>query len=596
MNYLKSKSRWLATGLALAFLAGLTNSPAAEQEKKGKTKEQPDKPTARPAKPTTQPTARPDRPTTSPDSPTAHIDSPTTQPDKPTTQPTARPDKSATSPDSPTARPARLTPPPDKQTTQPTTRPDGPKTSRDKMKPEALGTRPPPVKSPPAVTLETKPTANGGYIKTTPSMQRREVMEKKPDGEHTQHFAPTGRLQSQEVRKQDGTVHRTEYDLGNKVRREEVVKQDGTKAITTHEMGRDGNPRRQQTFNQDNRGREVSKTVIVQNTTIVKNTTIINNTVERRYTRGHYGYVYRPAYVSHPLVFVSWYDPYWYTPASVVIVHPFHYSWGWEDYGWYRSYHGYYWVTYDVYPAPSYWVTDWLVAGYVADRYDASISAAQAHEEARLAHIEAEQARQAAEKAKDQAEIAEAKAAQAQAELRAKNAEDGAARAEREEARAGKPNSNATPIDEKTKESLRYQIEQTIAEKKEFAEQSAKGGDPILPDVTKALENPNHIYPVSKSLSVVSAKDSGPAGTITEGDLLKLEPGQENLLKDAHENTLVTMRVMTSKGEEGEVTAGTLISVALKDLQDFDSEFRAKLDLGLAEAEKNQSQFKKGDL
>ena len=198
---------------------------------------------------------------------------------------------------------------------------------------------PEPVKSPPAVALVTKPTANGGYIKTTPSMQRREVMEKKPDGEHTQHFAPTGRLQSQEVRKQDGTVHRTEYDLGNKVRREEVVKQDGTKAITTHEMGRDGNPRRQQTFNQDNRGREVSKTVIVQNTTIVKNTTIINNTVERRYTRGHYGYVYRPVYVAHPLVFVSWYDPYWYTPASVVIVHPFHYSWGWEDYGWYRSYH-----------------------------------------------------------------------------------------------------------------------------------------------------------------------------------------------------------------------------------------------------------------
>ncbi len=421
-------------------------------------------------------------------------------------------------------------------------------------------------------------------------------MEKKPDGEHTQRFAPTGRMQSQEVRKQDGTVHRTEYDLGNKVRREEVVQKDGTKAITTHDMGRDGNPRRQQTLNKDNQGREVSKTVIVKNTTIVNNTTIINGTVERHYTRGYYGYVYSPVYVAHPLVFVSWYDPYWYTPANVVIVHPFRYSWGWEDYGWYHSYHGHYWVTYDVYPAPSYWVTDWLVAGYVADRYAASISAAQAHEEARLAHIEADQARQAAEKAKDQAEIAEAKAAQAQAELRAKNAEDGAARAEREEARAGKPNSNATPIDEKTKESLRNQIEQTIAEKKEFAEQSAKGGDPVLPDVAKALKDPNHIYPVSKTLSVVSANDSGPAGTLSEGDLLKLEPGQENLLKDAHENTFVTMRVMTSKGEEGEVKAGALISVAVKDLQDFDSEFRAKLDLGLAEAEKNQDQFKKGAL
>jgi len=143
---------------------------------------------------------------------------------------------------------------------------------------------------------------------------------------------------------------------------------------------------------------------------------------------------------------------------------------------------------------------------------------------------------------------------------------------------------------------LRTQIEHTIAEKKEFADQSAKGGEPNLPDVGKSLKDPNHIYPVSKTISVVSAKDSSPAGNITEGDLLKLEPGQENLLKDANENTLVTMRVMTSKGEEGEVKAGTLVSVAVKDLQDFDSEFRAKLDLGLAEAEKNQDQFKKGAL
>src|SRR5437016_4976526 len=45
MNYLKSKSHWLAAALALAFLAGLTNSPAAEQEKR-ETKGF-DKPTAR---------------------------------------------------------------------------------------------------------------------------------------------------------------------------------------------------------------------------------------------------------------------------------------------------------------------------------------------------------------------------------------------------------------------------------------------------------------------------------------------------------------------------------------------------------------------
>jgi len=54
--------------------------------------------------------------------------------------------------------------------------------------------------------------------------------------------------------------------------------------------------------------------------------------------------------------------------------------------------------------------------------------------------------------------------------------------------------------------------------------------------------------------------------------------------------------VMTSKGEEGEAKAGTLVSVSLKSLQDFDSEFRAKLDLGLAEADKNKEQFKTGAL
>jgi len=69
-----------------------------------------------------------------------------------------------------------------------------------------------------------------------------------------------------------------------------------------------------------------------------------------------------------------------------------------------------------------------------------------------------------------------------------------------------------------------------------------------------------------------------------------VQAGQD--FKNATENTFVTMRVMTSKGEEGEVPAGTLISVPLLDLQDFDNEFRAKLDQGLAEADKNKEQFK----
>jgi len=42
------------------------------------------------------------------------------------------------------------------------------------------------------------------------------------------------------------------------------------------------------------------------------------------------------------------------------------------------------------------------------------------------------------------------------------------------------------------------------------------------------------------------------------------------------------MRVVTSNGEQGEVPAGTLLVVPLKNVQEFDNEFRAKLDLGVA--------------
>ena len=451
----------------------------------------------------------------------------------------------------------------------------------------------------PATSI-TKKTPNG-EITTTSSGRVKEKIEKKPDGEHVQHFAPTGRVQSEVVHQRDGVQQTTHYSPGGQVQKTVVVSKDGAKQTTNLQYDRNGKERAAETIKIDARGREVSKTVVIKQTTvIVKNTTIVNNTtIVRNYDRARYGFVYRPVYVVHSPVFVSWYDPYWYGPSGVLIVHPFQYSWGWDVYGWYR-YHRHYWAVYDVYPAPSYWVTDWLIAGYVADRYAASVSVAQAREEARIAQEDAANARLAAQQAQQQADIAEARAAQSEAEARAAKAEARVVRAETEEARAKtqgtQPNPNIAPVDPETKEALRKQIEQAVAEKKEFAEQAAKGKNPVPPDVSKCLADPKHIYPVSSAINVISAVDQSPAGTLTEGDLLRLEPGQESILKNANENTFVTLRVMTSKGEDGEAKAGTLISVSLKSLQDFDSEFRAKLDLGLVEADKNKNQFKTGAL
>lgn len=456
----------------------------------------------------------------------------------------------------------------------------------------------PPRVVPQAPLTEVK-RANGVIEQRAPSgmMRGQTTVDPKTGVQQTQRIAPTGRVATKEVRQPDGTRQITQYDLGRE-KRTETIRPDKSTVTTDVHYNRFGTARARESVARDTGGRPVSKTVEVRQNLVIKNTTIIHHDhiVTRHYYPGRCGYVYRPVYFA-PAFFGFWYDPFWYTPIGLPIYHPFHYSWGWYGDPWYR-YNAYYWQPYPVYPAPSYWVTDWMVASYAADQYALATSVEQTRTEIRLAREDAEKAKAAAEQARDAAEIAEARAAQAEAEARAERAEARAAKAELEDARrkqlGDKPNPQATPIDTATKEALKDQVEKTIAEKKTLADQAASGANPVSPDVTAALADPKHIYPVSKTISVTRAEDSKPAGTLTAGDLLKLEPGQESVIKTATENTPINMRVLTSKGEGDSVAAGTVIAVPLKELQEFDNEFRAKIDTGLSEADKNKELFKQG--
>ena len=396
-----------------------------------------------------------------------------------------------------------------------------------------------PVMKPVQLTEERK--AGGVTERKDPSgrLVERVEVDPKTGHERIQRLSPTGKVESETRKTTDGTMRKTNYDQQGMLKKEELVYTDGSRRVTNHRTGRDGYYRSRETINYGVNRQAVSRTV---ERTVTINTIRNKAAVKCHYDRGRYGFVYRPIYLVRPRVFVTWCDPYWYNPVGHWIHRPFRYSWGWERHHWYHRYHGAYWTTYTVYPTPSYWMTDYVVAAYVADHHAANPSAAEPADQ---------------------------------------------------ENRAGR-NPKATPIDDATKETLRKQIEQTIAEQKELAEQSEKIGKPILPDLSKALMDPNHIYPVSKAISVVAAKDNAPAGILSEGDLLKVEPGQEDILKGADENTEVLMRVMTSKGEENEVPAGTVIKVFVKDLQEFDSEFRAKLDEALVAAESNKDAFKGG--
>ena len=571
-------NRWLAALAGLAILAGLSSVQAAADQDKDKDKPRDRKNAGR------QPAA-------------VH------QP------PFQRPDSDASPPP-----PARLPAPSPKLSEVRTPAPE------------------PPIVKPPPPPVTTKPTSTG-YEKMTPTGRPREVMVKKYDGrEVVEQRNASGRVEQEVIKSPDQTVKTTSYDLGHRQRSVVVEHPDKSTQTTDTHYNRNGQVRLRETVKTDTAGAPVSKTVVVQNNLIIKNTTVIKrtpvvrqqSTVVRQYVPCHYGYVYRPVVVS-PYVYASWYDPFWYHPVVVggpmvvVSTHSFYFSWGWQFEPWY-VYHRAYWEPYPVYVAPSYWVTDWMVAGYMADRYAVAVNveqtrkevelaraeAAKANETARAAQAAAEQAKAEAEWAKDEAEQAkfeartaaleaelkEAQASREIAERRANLAEERIAREERRVAQADQPNPNAKPIDKATKDALNAQIEATIQEKQKFAELTAKGENPAPPDVTKALADPNHIYPVSKTMSVVTAKDSSPAGNLTAGDLLRLEPGQEPVLKSANATTMLSMRVINSKGEEDGVAAGTVVQVPLKELQEFDNEFRAKLDQGLELATQNKDTFK----
>jgi hypothetical protein len=572
----------LAVGLALFFLAASVNAPAADKKEKPE-KEQPG---AKPKNP-------PDR--GGPRNP-AVVDK---DPRNPRNPPVV--DKDPRNPRNPPVvdkdpKNPRNPPVVDKDPKNPRNPPVVDKDPRNPRNPSVVDKDPKNPRNPPGVERTpknppTKPPSpelsevkkpNGEIERRAPSgaVRERTKVDEKSGAKQTERLAATGRVETREVVNKSGEKQITHYDLGRE-KKAEVIRKDGSKEITDVHYNRDGKERAREIVKTDVRGKEVSKTVVK---TVTINKTVIKT--EHNYVVGRYGYVYRPVVV-RPVLFVN---PYWYTPAGVVIVHPFRYTWGFQADPWY-GYHAYYWEPYPVYQAPSYWVTDWMVAGYVAESYAISASAAQTREEVRLAREDAEKARSAAERAADAAEKAEAQAEQAAAEARAAKAEARAAKAELEETKrkelAGKPNPKATPIDKETKEALQSQIAKTIEEKKKVVE------DQVSPDVTVALADPDHIYPVSKKIACIRAEDDEPAGFLTPGDMLKLKKGQE-IPKEPGENTFVTMVVMTSKGDDDSVTAGTKIKVSIKDLQEFDSEFRAKLDTGLVEAGKNQDAFKSG--
>ncbi len=102
----------------------------------------------------------------------------------------------------------------------------------------------------------------------------------------------------------------------------------------------------------------VQRPVVVHNATYVQRTYVVDNHVYyRSYRPYRYGgsviYSYAPTVYYSP----SYYYWTYYQPWTQPVVYP----WGWMNDPWY-GYYGYYWTPLVHYPAPWWWLTDYMVA------------------------------------------------------------------------------------------------------------------------------------------------------------------------------------------------------------------------------------------
>ncbi len=257
--------------------------------------------------------------------------------------------------------------------------------------------------------------------------------------------------------------------------------------------------------------------------------------VNRTYIVGGvtYNRFYRP-YSYHGIalnLYVSshYYAPAYYGWAYTPWARPVVFSFGWGAQPWYGFYGGYF-APYPTYAGPAYWLTDYMIAMSLQDAYQQQQAAANA---------------------------------QANAQYNAGYNAGSAA------APGGQP--ALTPdVKQAIADEVHRQLDQ---ERMESQGGMPQGGPAFLAD------NSAHVFVVSNGLDVQSRWGDC---VLTEGDVLQMTaPPPANA-------AVADLSVMASKGQD--CRKGSVVSVAIADLQDMQNHMRATLDQGLAALQKDQGQ------
>jgi hypothetical protein len=261
----------------------------------------------------------------------------------------------------------------------------------------------------------------------------------------------------------------------------------------------------------------------------------------RSYAYAYRGYYYRgnPYYGYVP---ANYYAPAYYGWAYNPWPAPVAYGWGWNAAPWY-GYSGYYFAPAPVYPTPSLWLTDYLIAANLQAAYEA---------------------RAAAEGA------------------------DSSSPDDPKRMIWGGGDDGASPMSEDVKKEIAEEVKAQIAAEKEAAahpepvgaaSSTAPTSEQRGPDeVPGALDPAHRIFIVSQVLS--SSLDDGTDCALSPGDVLRRVDDNP----DGDQNVKVTV----VSAQKNDCSAGSSVPVGVQDLQDMHNDFQSKINEGLGKLAENQ--------
>jgi hypothetical protein len=241
------------------------------------------------------------------------------------------------------------------------------------------------------------------------------------------------------------------------------------------------------------------------------------------YPYGFYGYAYAP----------------WAVPVA--------YGWGWNAAPWY-GYYGAFYAPYPVYPAPAFWLADFVIAASLQAAYVASTEGA-----ADLNPV-------------PPSPLLEASVWLSERLISPSMADTKPA---------------MTP---EVKDMVSNEIKALVQQEGNEAQANAahQDADPAKSSVVQLLsDNQTHVFVAGSDLDLVAAQ-SGQECAFTQGDVLKVTspPPASGDSESAS--------VIASKGKPKECTLSTAVTVPMSDLQDMYNHMREQVDDGLGELQSKQ--------